>query len=216
MVWKNSAASALAFVALLSTGCLTSPATEVVDGRRLFSDNCVPCHGADGAGNYDIEAPAIAGLPEWYVLAQLYKFRDKIRGAHSEDYAGMRMKPMARTLYDEGQVDAVAAYVAGMEDSRGKRVDHVGAGDAAKGATYYATCTACHGPEGAGNELLNAPPIARADDWYILSSLKKFKGGIRGSNPKDITGAQMIGMAGTLPDEQAMLDVIAHIKTLSK
>jgi cytochrome c oxidase subunit 2 len=64
--------------------------------------------------------------------------------------------------------------------------------------------------------LLNAPPIARADDWYILSSLKKFKGGIRGSNPKDITGAQMIGMAGTLPDEQAMLDVIAHIKTLSK
>ena len=75
---------------------------------------------------------------------------------------------------------------------------------------------ACHGPTGGGNEAMRAPPLAKLDDWYVLTQLKKFKAGIRGTNPADLSGATMRPMAATLPDEQAMRDVIAHIQGLSK
>jgi len=53
------------------------------------------------------------------------------------------------------------------------------------------------------------------NDWYMLSQLKKFKEGIRGTNPQDIGGMQMRPMSMTLVDEQAMKDVIAHIRAVS-
>jgi cytochrome c553 len=77
-------------------------------------------------------------------------------------------------------------------------------------------CVACHGNDGAGNEAMKAPAIAGASDWYLLSSLQKFKAGIRGADPADQTGAIMRAMSSTLADEQAMRDVIAHIVTLSR
>ena len=89
-------------------------------------------------------------------------------------------------------------------------------GDATAGSGAYAVCTACHGPDGKGNQALNAPPIAGQHDWYLVSQLKKFKSGIRGTHPKDITGAQMRPMSMTLADEQAMKNVVAHISTLAK
>ena len=58
--------------------------------------------------------------------------------------------------------------------------------------------------------------LAKLDDWYVLTQLKKFKAGIRGANPADVSGATMRPMAATLPDEQAMRDVVAHIQGLSK
>jgi cytochrome c oxidase subunit 2 len=79
----------------------------------------------------------------------------------------------------------------------------------------YTPCTACHGADAAGNEQLKAPPLRGASDWYLLAQLKKFKEGHRGANPSDLEGAQMRPMAQTLPDEQAMKDVVAHIGTLN-
>ncbi|MDT8399108.1 MAG: c-type cytochrome [Pseudomonadales bacterium] len=90
------------------------------------------------------------------------------------------------------------------------------AGDAARGKTLYATCGACHGPNGEGMQALNAPALAGQADWYIIRQLQNFKSGIRGTNPKDIFGMQMAPMAMTLPNDQAMEDVAAYIKTLGK
>ena len=73
-------------------------------------------------------------------------------------------------------------------------------------------CSACHAPDGSGNQGMGAPPLTGLNDWYLLSSLQKFKTGTRGTYPN---AAIMRGMAGTLPDEQAMKDVIAHIMTLN-
>ena len=69
--------------------------------------------------------------------------------------------------------------------------------------------------DGSGNPALGSPPLKHASDWYLLSQLKKFKGGVRGTNPMDTNGALMVGMAQTLVDEQAMKDVIAHIMTFT-
>lgn len=92
----------------------------------------------------------------------------------------------------------------------------LGAGDPVKGKALYATCGACHGPNGEGMEALNAPALAGQEDWYVIRQLQNFKNGIRGSNPKDIYGMQMAPMAQILPDDQAMEDVAAYIESLGK
>ena len=51
---------------------------------------CSACHGPQGHGNRELMAPAIAGLPEWYVVNQLKKFRNGGRGAHPADISGLR------------------------------------------------------------------------------------------------------------------------------
>ena len=89
-------------------------------------------------------------------------------------------------------------------------------GDAAKGAGYYAVCGACHGASGDGNEGMGAPPLIGQSDWYLKKSIEKYKAAIRGSGKGDPFGAAMIGMVATLPDDNAILDVIAHIQSLEK
>ena len=39
---------------------------------------CRPCHGPQGYGNPKIQAPSIAGLPAWYVEAQLGKSGENV------------------------------------------------------------------------------------------------------------------------------------------
>lgn len=87
-------------------------------------------------------------------------------------------------------------------------------GDAAKGKGLYTTCIACHGAEGHGNKALNSPQIAGQEDWYLERQLKNFKSGVRGTNPKDLFGSQMRPMAMTLANDQAILDVVAYVRTL--
>ncbi len=85
------------------------------------------------------------------------------------------------------------------------------AGDAAAGKAAYATCAACHGAKGEGNKAMNAPRLSGQDDWYVVSSLKRFKSGVRGKG--DPLAATMIPMATMLNDTQ-MDDVAAYIATL--
>lgn len=88
------------------------------------------------------------------------------------------------------------------------------AGDPARGKTLYATCGACHGMNAEGMEALNAPKLAGQEEWYTVRQLQNFKTGVRGSNPKDTYGMQMAPMAQILPDDQAMADVAAYIRSL--
>lgn len=192
-------------------GCGASAGEGEGRAAVVFADNCGVCHGPSGQGNPSIAAPAIAGLPEWYVLHQLTKYREGARGAHADDVEGLRMRPMARTL-EERDVGPVAAYVAILPPVAPDRTLQ---GNAEAGKALYATCQACHGADGKGVEAMKAPPIAQLDDWYIATSLRKFKSGVRGTNPKDVTGAQMRPMALSLKDDAAIEDVIAHIATLS-
>jgi len=210
LAWASTAPPASAQEAATGEGAVI----EVGDparGEALFQ-LCTQCHGNEGQGNPDIEAPAIAGLPGWYVQSTLKKFKMGGRGAHPEDVAGMRMRPMSLWLRSDEDITHVSAYVADLPPADPEPM--LEGGDAGRGASLYAPCIACHMPDGSGNPALGSPPLKHASDWYLLSQLQKFKVGIRGTNPMDSNGALMVGMAQTLPDEQAMKDVIAHIMTL--
>jgi cytochrome c553 len=178
-------------------------------GEELF-ETCAPCHAANGGGNFEIGAPSIAGLPAWYVQAQLEKFQAGARGKHPADLPGLRMRPMAVTLNKDGHITAVAEYIAGMT-----RVDpgRVVNGNAGAGAGQYQLCAACHGANGEGNEALHAPPLVVPNDWYLMESLRKFKSGVRGSTPGDVWGATMRPNTLAL-DEMGMENVVAYIQTL--
>lgn len=87
-------------------------------------------------------------------------------------------------------------------------------GDPVKGKALYATCVTCHGQYGEGLQATNSPRLAGLHDWYLLNQLKKFRSGLRGANPEDTFGAQMVPIAKALQNEQALLDVVAYIGTL--
>jgi cytochrome c553 len=180
-------------------------------GQQIYK-LCEQCHGVAGEGSSLALAPEIAGLPEWYVAAQLRNFKGGLRGMHPGDVAGLRMYPMSLTLKTDADIQAVAAYVASLPPLRPEPT--LSGGDPARGAAIYATCAACHGPDGGGNQALNAPPLNHQADWYLLSSLQKFKAGVRGGDPRNANAVLMRSFSNALADEQAMKDVIAHIETL--
>ncbi|MCJ8302134.1 c-type cytochrome [Shewanella sp.] len=88
------------------------------------------------------------------------------------------------------------------------------AGDLQLGKNLYASCAACHGNNGQGNETLNAPMLAGQPAWYLTRQLNYYKTQVRGSHQQDIYGQQMAAMANTLVDAKAIKDVTAYIASL--
>jgi len=175
---------------------------------------CQQCHGEKALGNQAVNAPSIAGLPKWYVEAQLKKFKAGGRGTHFDDITGMQMRPMAMSLRSDDEIATIASFVAALPAQK-PPVTLTG-GDPARGKVLFATCVACHQADGKGSEALKAPPLTHANDWYMAASIKKFKEGVRGTNPLDQSGALMRPMAQTLADDQAILDVVSYIQTLQQ
>jgi cytochrome c553 len=199
----------LAYAAVCAGGSVDAFADN---GRaRSVYKTCAPCHGNNGEGKPEVAAPSIAGLPEWYIQAQLEKFRAGVRGTHPKDEAGMRMRPLSRTLTRAEDVQLVSAYVAEMKHVDSPRTI---TGNVVKGEEQYKVCIACHGADAGGNKDLNAPPLKGANDWYLYTQLKNFKNKIRAGNPAtDPTGATMAPMAALL-DDAGMKDVVSYINAL--
>lgn len=205
--------SRFSMLALLAGGLAacdaTPPPVGMVRGEELF-ETCVPCHGDQGVGSPEIAAPAIAGLPQWYIEAQLQGFQAGWRGNHHTDIPGLRMRPMAMSLNRPGDIESVSEFVAALPAVYPESTLD---GNAGAGAQQYEVCVACHGTSGLGDELLHAPPIVQMHDWYLLNQLRHFKSGARGAHPEDIWGTTM--RVNTLAlTEQAMRDVIAYVQTL--
>lgn len=226
----------------MSSMLLFAPALKAKDAHNgklaiQLYQLCTACHGPQGHGNRELMAPAIAGLPEWYLINQLRKFKTGARGAHPADISGLRMRPMARTL-DSGvnternskEIDlhTIAHHVSQLPPKpQGKLTSGEFKGDPVNGQKIYAQagtgCVQCHSDTARAKlpkSLWKAPPQENLEDWYMLEQLKKFKYRIRGGlspkdkdgNPRDIDGMQMYGPVLVLKDEQAMKDVIAYIR----
>lgn len=183
---------------LTMAGCARGPAAASISGAELF-EACVPCHGPAGEGLPSVAAPAIAGLPAWYVSVQLERFKTGVRGHHADDSEGLRMQAMSRQLRSEAELKAVAAHVASLP--RVTRPAATGGGDAAAGQKAYLLCASCHGVTGGGFEAGHVPPLAGLDDWYVAAQVRKFKTGVRGTTAGDAFGPVMRAVAATLSAE---------------
>ena len=174
--------------------------------------HCTVCHGVQLMGNSILEAPRLSGMESWYIENQLNAFKKGWRGKHESDPPGIDMQTMAAALTNE-QIKEVAAFASStISDAPLITIE----GDVDKGKTHYSTCVACHGVRGEGNAALRSPGMTGLNDWYLAAQIRKFRDGIRGSEPGDTYGAQMRAAARLLPDDEAIRDVVAYISTLQK
>jgi len=79
-------------------------------GQACYA-TCLACHGPQASGNEALGAPALARQADWYLVAQIKKFKQGLRGAHPKDATGAQMRPMAMILADEQAMADVAAYI---------------------------------------------------------------------------------------------------------
>jgi cytochrome c oxidase subunit 2 len=87
---------------------------DTAAGKTSYSV-CASCHGANGEGNKELNAPKIAGQQDWYIVRQLQNFKKGVRGADSNDSYGQQMRPMAMILADDAAINNVAAYISTLK-----------------------------------------------------------------------------------------------------
>ena len=211
------------YVATLKSRSISKPVTVASSSKAVTNVQapvseplyapCASCHGSEGEGNQKLGAPRLAGQHAWYIERQLRNWRDGIRGTHSEDLYGIQMRPMAMTLVKDSDLEKVVSFIGTL---RGEPSKSILQGNGDSGKTSYATCIACHGLEGEGNKLLNAPKIAGLQDWYIARQLHSFKKGVRGSHEKDVYGMQMRPMAMALADDDTINNVALYVSTFKE
>jgi len=182
-------------------------------GRSLYLA-CTKCHGERGDGSEVEKAPALRQQSAWYLRIQIKKIRDGIRAGKDTTQPILEMREAMKSVTRDDDLELLINYVGTLGDSSAPA--EIGSEEAKRGARYFAVCANCHGRSGEGNESLAAPKLAGLQRWYIETQLKKFRSSMRGGNPSDTGGAQMLPFALMLPDDAAVSDVAAYIATLGK
>ena len=186
------------------------------DGAEIFKQHCVSCHGSEAQGDRSLEAPSLAGMENWYTQVQLQKYKAGLRGTHFKNPRGIAMRSALELVQSEVDPNRAFSHLAHyLETLPAIQSEATVEGDAASGKVHYGLCVPCHGDAAQGNQELGAPKLTGKQDWYLLKHLQAFHEGVRGADPRDVTGGQMAAIAKALPDEQAMKDVIVYIRSLS-
>jgi cytochrome c oxidase cbb3-type subunit 3 len=172
-------------------------------GRVAFADNCVPCHGAGGAGAKGY--PNLAD-DDWLWGGDLEAIHATLRYGVRSDHDETRVSDMPRfgadEILTEEQISDVAEYVLSLS---GTAADPAAA---ERGAPLFEeNCAVCHGLEGEGIQLLGAP---RLNDGIWLY------GGDRETVVETITNARR----GVMPpwvtrlDETTIRMLAVHVHSL--
>jgi cytochrome c553 len=180
-------------------------------GKSLYTV-CAACHGDQAQGNLALSAPRLNHLAPVYLAAQLEKFKLGQRGGADGSPLARQMAPMAATLADAAAVADVSAYIVSLSGGPSEASIE---GDAVLGGDFYnQLCGACHGASAEGNLVLNSPRLAGTDDWYLVEQLRAFRAGERGAHADDRSGKQMRAMSLVLPDDTAIANVVAFVRSL--
>ncbi len=167
---------------------------------------CQSCHGYQFQGNKDLNAPALAGLSQWYSYRQLLNYKNGIRGTNSEDILGQTMRLSILNI-SNAELNALAAYISKIASQKQEISIK---GDVGTGKFVFEHCMSCHGEFGEGDKTIGAPRLTGQSDWYLYQQLINFQKGIRGQHPNDLYGRQMKDMADMFND-QMLKDVINYI-----
>lgn len=77
----------------------------------------------------------------------------------------------------------------------------------------FAYCLTCHGADGQGNEMIQAPAITGIEPWYLQSQLQAYRSGRRGSTDAALE-MQAVAMAMDPADTQAVAHFVQGLRTL--
>lgn len=173
----------------------------MAEGKALFGDNCVPCHGAGGQGAH--------GYPNlnddaWLWGGKLTDIQHTITvGVRSTatDTRQSQMPAFGRdSILKPAQVDDLTEYVVQLSK---RPADAKAVMRAAK--LFQENCTVCHGAEGKGIRSLGAPNLAD-NEWLYGSTRDDIRDQIWNGH-----GGVMPTWGGRLtPEEIKALAVYVH------
>ena len=169
-------------------------------GRILYQGRCANCHGTNGWGDEEKRVPAIAGLPDAYILRQIEAFRSDLR----------RETRMHReAVVEEGDLTSVARTIAGMIPFRPILA---GPADATNGQKIVRElCAECHGLQGEGRAERGAPPLTGFQSWYVVDQVRKFRDFVRQGDSESFDSLRMHAIAYKTVSAEDVEDVAAFL-----
>jgi len=183
-----------AFALLLVLGAAGNP----VEGASLEerAQVCHACHGPEGHSSLP-DTPSIGGQPSFFVVAQLFLFRDARRNSPA-------MVAAAKNLTND-DLRAFAEYLSKLPPPPppSDPPDPVRF-ERGRALTRQQPCGVCHNQDFSGREQM--PRLANQREDYLLKAMREFKSGAR------------IGYAGAMAEELTRLsddDLVALAHFLS-
>lgn len=144
---------------------------------------CAACHGATGNDSLLPNVPKIGGQGERYLLKQLQEIKAGVRPVPL-------MEPVVAPMTEQDLAD-VAAFYAAQESPLGavdpeKRALGEQLFRAGNAAIGVAACSACHAPNGKGNEAAGYPALSGQDVAYSELQLRAFRAGERNNDEAEV------------------------------
>jgi len=91
---------------------------DIANGAILYRENCMECHRFNGRGEVAFRSSPVAGLQDWYLLAQWKKFAQGIRGYHPDDESGAKMRKATEYLTDDQEIKDIMHYISSLSEEK--------------------------------------------------------------------------------------------------
>ncbi|MEY9875938.1 ubiquinol-cytochrome c reductase cytochrome c subunit [Streptacidiphilus sp. MAP12-33] len=185
------------YAALAPTSSASADASQslqVEEGKRLYQVGCASCHGLNGEGTSI--GPSLVGVGGAAVDFQVGT------GRMPAQQPGAQI-PSKKVIYDQGQIDQLAAFVATLGAGPAQPLaGQYSGGDVARGGELFRTnCAQCHNFGGAGGALSEgkyAPSLAGVSAKHIYEAM--------------LTGPQnMPSFPNSTMPEQDKKDIVAYV-----
>ena len=192
-------------VSLLALTPLTLQAEPDMERGKALNRQCALCHGFHGQGVLGGKYPRLAGLPEYYLVGMMDKYKDG-----TLDYQAMTVVGGLRNLSD-ADLQSLAAYLSDIDLAAVSPLDiptPEGA-DLENGEDLYqGDCKSCHGRKAEGMKRKESPPLAGQYSEYLLRQIAMFKKKerIHANDEEDETFEEY--------EPQQIKDILAYISTL--
>ena len=102
------------YIAGKNTVLLKSSIEGNIERGEFVFQHCISCHGEFGEGDEDVRTPRLSGQYDWYLLEELIKFKQGLRGNHPDDLYGAQMMEAAK-MFDEDMLRDAVAYISTLE-----------------------------------------------------------------------------------------------------
>lgn len=125
-------------------------------GQSAYAVNCIACHGVNAGGQLG-QFPSLID-DAWLWGGDLQNVYTTINHGIRNGMPNARVSamPAYATILSEQEIEDVADYVLALNP---RSPDHGALAELPGAAPYEAQCVACHGADGAGNQLLGAPRL---------------------------------------------------------
>lgn len=176
-VWRFASAQSDRGSELVERAMSAKP--NAANGRALYKEFCVACHGEGARGAADTITPALAGQLQSYLVKQLADFAEGQRG----EPAMQRVVSHKRLTSPQALRD-LASHIAALprntqpEVGDGKNLDR-------GRRVYERSCSECHGLR-AGGEPDFVPALQGQHYSYLLKQVRSFSAGQRGGLDVDV------------------------------